>query len=181
MNSIDFQRTCRYIHDAVSRRHRQSSRGHPLRHRSPEREPNGFAARLRSVIDAHGGASCVARDIARSEGAVRKWLRAESEPNVTDLRAICETTATNIGWLVSGSGEADSVARGENVPRDAAPEECALLENLLLRVDAELAKAQVVLASTQRSALIVTLYQLFRSKRSVDPEALSRLVRLAQA
>ena len=132
------------------------------------------------MIDAHGGASCLARDIARSEGAVRKWLRAESEPNVTDLRAICEATATNIAWLVNGGGEAGAMAR-DNAPRDAAPEECALLENLLLRVDAELAKTHVVLASTQRSALIVTLYQLFRGQQSIDPEALSRLVRLAQA
>jgi hypothetical protein len=38
-----------------------------------------------------------------------------------------------------------------------------------------------VLASTQRSALIVTLYQLFRDKQSIDSEALTRLVRLAQA
>jgi transcriptional regulator with XRE-family HTH domain len=133
------------------------------------------------VIDAHGGASCLARDIARSEGAVRKWLRAESEPNVTDLRAICAATATNIAWLVSGGSAADSMPLPENALRAAAPEECALLENLLLRVDAELAKAHVVLASTQRSALIVTLYQLFRSKQSIDPEALARLVRLAQA
>ena len=137
--------------------------------------------RLRSVIDAHGGTSALARIIARSEGAVRKWLRAESEPNVTDLRAICEATATSIAWLVSGNGERDRMAPNESPPRDAAPAECALLENLLLHVDAELAKAHVVLASTQRSALIVTLYQLFRDKQSIDPEALSRLVRLAQA
>jgi hypothetical protein len=136
---------------------------------------------LRSVIDAHGGASSLARDIARSEGAVRKWLRGESEPNVTDLRAICEATATSIAWLVSGSGEPGVMAPMESAPRASAPAECALLENILMRVDAELAKAHLVLASTQRSALIVTLYQLFRDKQSIDPEALLRLVRLAQA
>src|ERR1700723_1338075 len=79
--------------------------GLPLRRRSSDQEPEGFASRLRSVIDAHGGASALARVIARSEGAVRKWLRAESEPNVTDLRAICAATATDIAWLVSGKSE----------------------------------------------------------------------------
>jgi hypothetical protein len=133
------------------------------------------------VIDAHGGASSVARVIARSEGAVRKWLRAESEPNVTDLRAICEATSTSIAWLVGGSGERSGVTAGAGAPRDGTPAECALLETILERVDAELAKAHLVLASTQRSALIVTLYQLFREKQSIDSDALTRLVRLAQA
>ena len=55
---------------------------------------DGFATRLRGVINAHGGASVLARAIHRSEGAVRKWMRAESEPNVTDLRAICAATST---------------------------------------------------------------------------------------
>jgi hypothetical protein len=155
--------------------------GHPLPKRASAQEPGGFATRLRCVIDAHGGASSLARVIARSEGAVRKWLRAESEPNVTDLRAICEATATSIAWLVSGSGERALVAAAPAAPRDEALADGALLETLLECVDAELAKAHLVLASTQRSALIVTLYQLFREKRAIDPEALTRLVRLAQA
>jgi len=129
------------------------------------------------VIDAHGGASSLARAIARSEGAVRKWLRAESEPNVTDLRAICAATATDIAWLVCGQSEP---ARGESAAGAGSSTDCALLEALLLRVDAELAKAHLVLASTQRSALIVTLYQLFRDKQCIEPEALTRLVRLAE-
>jgi hypothetical protein len=130
------------------------------------------------VIDAHGGVSALARVIARSEGAVRKWLRAESEPNVTDLRAICAATATDIAWLVSGKSEP---ALGASMSADSTSADCALLETLLLRVDAELAKAHLVLAATQRSALIVTLYQLFRDRQAIDPEALTRLVRLAQA
>lgn len=112
---------------------------------------------------------------------MRKWLRAESEPNVTDLRAICEATATSIAWLVSGSGERTLAPSSAPPLRDAARAECALLETLLERVDAELARAQLVLASTQRSALVVTLYQLFRERQSIDSEALARLVRLAQA
>src|ERR1700738_5254230 len=65
---------------------------------------SGFAARLREVIEAYGSASGLAKAIERSEGAVRKWLRGESEPNVTDLRCVCQQTATNIEWLVPGYG-----------------------------------------------------------------------------
>ncbi len=56
--------------------------------RRERQENSGFAARLREVIDAYGSASGLAKAIERSEGAVRKWLRGESEPNVTDLRAV---------------------------------------------------------------------------------------------
>jgi DNA-binding phage protein len=154
--------------------------GQPLQNRMPAREPDGFAARLRCVIDAHGGTSALARAIARSEGAVRKWLRAESEPNVTDLRAICEATSTSIAWLVCGSGERTVIASALPALPAGVVGECALLETLLERVDAELATAQLVLTSTQRAALIVTLYQLFRERQVIDPEALTRLVRIAQ-
>src|SRR2546421_4626596 len=87
--------------------------------RREKREGGGFAARLREVIDAYGSASGLAKAIERSEGAVRKWLRGESEPNVTDLRAVCEQTGTSIEWLVTGRGVRDALAPGV---RDAAPQ-----------------------------------------------------------
>src|SRR5690348_481128 len=67
--------------------------------------PDGFPARLRQVIDSYGNTSSLAREIERSEGALRKWLRGLSEPNVSDLRAICEVTHTSVEWLVMGRGE----------------------------------------------------------------------------
>ena len=154
-----------------------------MRRRSRESEISGFAVRLRSIIDAHGGTSTLARAIGRSEGAVRKWLRAESEPNVTDLRAICETTSTGAAWLVSGSGERALAKFNVSVTPEGISDvlaDCALLEELLERVDAELAKARLSLSSTQRAALIVTLYQLFREKKTIDSDTIARLVRLAQ-
>jgi transcriptional regulator with XRE-family HTH domain len=68
-------------------------------------EPNGFPARLRHVLDSYGTGIALAQAIGRSEGAIRKWLRGESEPNVSDLRAICEATNTNVEWLVFGRGD----------------------------------------------------------------------------
>src|SRR5258708_36411483 len=79
---------------------------------------SGFAARLREVIEAYGSASGLAKTIERSEGAVRKWLRGESEPNVTDLRSVCQQTGTSIEWLVTGNGRRESQPAGV---RDAAP------------------------------------------------------------
>jgi hypothetical protein len=155
----------------------------PLHHPPSASHPNGFATRLRSVVDAQGGASALARLIARSEGAVRKWLRAESEPNVTDLRAICEATATDVAWLVSGGGVQPltlyAAPHEERAPDSIA--DYALLETLLERVDTELARAHLSLAASKRAALIVTLYQLFRETKRIDPDALTRLVTLAQA
>jgi hypothetical protein len=127
------------------------------------------------VVDGQGGASALARVIERSEGAVRKWLRAESEPNVTDLRAICEATATSVGWLVSGRGEPAAGCSPVLIDR------YALLETLLERVDTEIARAHLTLGAGKRAALIVTLYQLFREHKRLDPDAVTRLVKLAQA
>ena len=67
-------------------------------------DPDGFPSRLREAIESYGSTSGFARAINRSEGAVRKWLRGQSEPSVTDLRAICETTQSSIEWLVFGRG-----------------------------------------------------------------------------
>src|SRR4029079_9780130 len=73
--------------------------------------PDGFPARLRQVIDSYGNTSSLAREIERSEGALRKWLRGLSEPNVSDLRAICEVTHTSVEWLVMGRGQRQASVR----------------------------------------------------------------------
>src|SRR5256885_15895616 len=77
----------------------------------------GFALRLREVIDAYGSANSIAKAIERSEGAVRKWLRGESEPNVTDLRTLCEQTQTSIEWLVTGRGSREAGQSVHTLPK----------------------------------------------------------------
>ena len=78
------------------------------------------------------------------------------------------------------------IAYGDKFP--TAPDEDQFVkqarrepETLLERVDTELARAHLSLAASQRAALIVTLYQLFRETKRIDPDALARLVKLAQA
>jgi len=154
--------------------------------RRERQENSGFAARLREVIDAYGSASGLAKAIERSEGAVRKWLRGESEPNVTDLRAVCEQTGTGIEWLVTGRGTREAQPPGirDNVLpyQSSAPREPLngqLLEGILLAVQEELRNAGLELPLLKQSMLVVTLYELCHERKEVDREAVARLVKLA--
>ena len=157
--------------------------------RRERQETGGFSARLREVIDAYGSASGLAKAIDRSEGAVRKWLRGESEPNVTDLRCVCETTGTRIEWLATGNGprgtEPEGVLRDPAVAppyQGGAPHEpinTALLEGILQAVQEELQNAQLSLPLLKQSMLVVTLYDLCHERKEVDREAVARLVKLA--
>jgi len=146
----------------------------------------GFAARLREVVDAFGSANSIAKAIERSEGAVRKWLRGESEPNVTDLRALCEQTNTSIEWLVTGRGRREAMATLETAPPsyenkpNSPPLNYALLESIMDAIDAEVSRQALTLPSQKRSMLVVTLYDLFQDTNQVDNEAVARLVRLAR-
>ncbi len=154
--------------------------------RRERQESGGFSVRLREVIDAYGSASGLAKAIDRSEGAVRKWLRGESEPNVTDLRTVCEKTGTRIEWLVTGQGprEADTSAIHDltaspyhGVPHD--PVNVQLLEAILSAVREELRGARVDLPPPKEAMLVVTVYELCHERREVDREAVARLVKLA--
>lgn len=139
----------------------------------------GFALRLRQVIDAYGSANSIAKAIERSEGAVRKWLRGESEPNVTDLRTLCEQTQTSIEWLVTSRGRRESV----HTPPPATsniPLSVPLLESIIDAVENEINKDAMTLSSSKRSMLVATLYGMFQESQKVDADAVARLVRLAR-
>lgn len=154
--------------------------------RREKQAQGGFASRLRSVVEAHGSANGIAKAIDRSEGAVRKWLRGESEPNVTDLRSLCEETHTSIEWLVTGHGrrEAPSSALQETAipPYQGSGHDTLdypLLEGIMDAVDVELRSAGLDLPSTKKSMLVVTLYDMCHARKEVDRDAVARLVRLA--
>ena len=156
--------------------------------RRERQESGGFAARLREVIDSYGSASSLAKAIERSEGAVRKWLRGESEPNVTDLRTVCERTGTRIEWLVAGRGQREAEPAGvrdtdpRNYKEAASPAESVniqLLEAILSAVREELRSTGIELPPPKESMLVVTLYELCHERREVDREAVARLVKLA--
>jgi transcriptional regulator with XRE-family HTH domain len=153
--------------------------------RRERQQGGGFASRLRQVVDVYGSTNALAKTIERSEGAVRKWLRGESEPNVTDLRSLCLETHTSIEWLVTGLGlrEAPMSIRepeAEYESEGPRPLDASLLENVIRAVEDELSRVGLTLAADKRSMLMVTLYELSQEGRKVDPDAVTRLVKLAR-
>ena len=133
-----------------------------------EMDQETFPARLRQAITAHGHVTRLARAIRRSEGAVRKWLRGVSEPNVSDLRAICRVTGVNVEWLLCCERQGPLINKsGAGVPGDArAYAEPAidglLLESILEVMDEEILASGAEIATSKRSAMAVTLYSLFQ-------------------
>ena len=149
--------------------------------------PDGFAGRLRQVINSYGNTSSVAREIQRSEGAVRKWLRGLSEPNVSDLRAICEVTHTSVEWLVMGRGQrAESFGDsggGVGESRGANPELPPLSYKLMDEVVRSIRQESPILLGNEvppekQSSVISTVYNMSRRSRVVDSEEVSRIVGL---
>jgi len=65
----------------------------------------GLTERLKLTVASYGTVSVTAKANKRSEGALRKWIRGASEPNASDLRAICELTGTRIDWLIFGGNQ----------------------------------------------------------------------------
>jgi transcriptional regulator with XRE-family HTH domain len=156
--------------------------------RRERQEAGGFAARLRQVLKLHGSASGLAKAISRSEGAVRKWLRGESEPNVTDLRMVCQVTQTRIEWLVTGDGprevqptpDAGAQTPPPDHPSSQGSLDLPLLEAVIRMADEQLRSSDLDLPPGKRSALIAAAYDLARERSAVDADAVARLVRLAR-
>jgi len=147
-------------------------------------QQDGFPARLRQSIASYGSVTALANAIQRSDGAVRKWLRGLSEPNVSDLRSICAVTGARIDWLVDGVGDSGLTSRVREP--DAGYEVMAqsrmdntLLEGIMSTVDEELGQRGIEVPSLKRAAMVVTLFSLFRDSKIIDREAVTRLVRLA--
>ncbi len=81
-----------------------------------------------------------ARAIGRSDGAIRKWLRGDSEPNVSDLRAICLASGASVEWLVTGKGDSRLIPGvRESHPRygELRLVDDNLLEHIITAVDEE--------------------------------------------
>jgi hypothetical protein len=122
---------------------------------------------------------------------VRKWLRGESEPNVTDLRTVCEVTQTRIEWLVTGEGprqiqpepDTGAIVRDTQTPYRHSPHgtlDLPLLEAVIAATEEQLRAAGLELSPAKRSALIAAAYDLARGRNAVDADAVARLVRLAR-
>ncbi len=150
---------------------------------------DGFPARLRQVINSYGNTSSLAREIERSEGALRKWLRGLSEPNVSDLRAICEVTQTSVEWLVMGRGQRQesfgdsgpgvAESRGAAGAAELPPLSYKLMDAVVRSIREE---SPILLGNEvppeKQSSVISTVYNMSRRTRIVDAEEVSRIVGL---
>jgi len=149
-------------------------------------EPDGFPARLRQVLASYGSTSALARSIERSEGAVRKWLRGQSEPGVSDLRAICEATHTNVEWLVMGKGEQRGLIQRDNEGSAGSDDgtplaklDYKLMEDVVLTIRLEPRIMAAAISPQKCSDLITTVYNISRTRRRVDTEEAERIAALA--
>jgi hypothetical protein len=147
-------------------------------------EEDGFAARLRQVVNSYGSTSALARTIQRSEGAIRKWLRGQSEPAVSDLRSICEATQTNVEWLVMGRG--DPKGGGVRSPPAPAggddplpPLNYKLMDEVVLSVDLEPKIGGTPVTAEKCSSILTTVYNMSRMSRRVDRESVDRILGLS--
>jgi hypothetical protein len=147
-------------------------------------EPDGFPARLRQVIASYGSTSALARSIERSEGAIRKWLRGQSEPAVSDLRTICDVTGTNVEWLVMGRGDQQGLSVREPPASGSDDEPLGRLDYKLMddvvltvRLDPRIAGAAVT--PEKCSSILATVYNMSRATRRVDTEAAERVIGIA--
>jgi hypothetical protein len=126
----------------------------------------------------------LARTIERSEGAIRKWLRGQSEPAVSDLRAICEVTQTNVEWLVMGRGDPKGGGNVRSPPSGAGGDEplgplnYKLMDDVVLAVRLEARFAGTPVTPEKCSSILASVYNLSRMARRVDRESAERIAGL---
>jgi transcriptional regulator with XRE-family HTH domain len=152
---------------------------------APPPTPDGFPQRLRQVIDSYGSTSALARTIDRSEGAIRKWLRGQSEPAVSDLRAICDATNTSVEWLVMGRGHQKGSATrsppgstgGEDEPLSKL--DFSLMDDVCGTVGLEATIDGTALTTEKCSTILTLVYNMSIPTRRVDRESARRAVGLA--
>ena len=102
-------------------------RRRPNRPRAPRRIP-GLTERLREVIGSFGSTTAAAVAVDRSEGALRKWLRGQSEPSASDIRRLCEGSGYVAEWFLFGTGlhgrceRASRTLNGTFMPQQRASE-----------------------------------------------------------
>jgi len=63
----------------------------------------GFLARLNEVVRSFRTPLAAGHAIHRSESAVRKWLRGDSQPRASDIRRLCAASGFTADWLIRGA------------------------------------------------------------------------------
>jgi transcriptional regulator with XRE-family HTH domain len=152
----------------------------------PPTQEDEFPARLRQVVSSYGSTNALANHIERSEGAIRKWLRGQSEPAVSDLRAICLATNTSVEWLVMGRGERRPKERADDESGGPEPKPLpkvnpGLMEDVIESVGLDTKIEGLALTPKKCSALLTLVYNASRMTRLVDHEAAELALGLARS
>jgi phage repressor protein C with HTH and peptisase S24 domain len=85
---------------------RESNRRNPVSESTRGAERAAFTARLHLILQHWPSADRLARAMAVSPSAFRKWLRGEAEPSRERLVALAEAAKVGIAWLATGEGPA---------------------------------------------------------------------------
>jgi hypothetical protein len=115
---------------------------------------------------------------------VRKWLRGDSEPNVSDVRAICAVSGATLDWLINGVGDSGLIPLAvRETPATygapPAPMDHSLLEKIMTAVEEAAVEVGGEIAINRKSSLVTALYGLCRASGAVDRSAILRLMKLA--
>lgn len=145
-----------------------------------DRANTEFVNRLRVVVESADSVSWLAREIQRSEGAIRKWLTGESEPNATDIRLICEKTKTSVEWLVSGAGTKSASAVAEALASYSASPNYFSKEyifDVLSAVNGVMYKGSRVMTAERHANFVVALLPMLKNKGKIDVAEVEALVK----
>jgi phage repressor protein C with HTH and peptisase S24 domain len=93
---------------------RENNRGNPASESARGTERAAFTARLQLILQHWPSADRLARAMAVSPSAFRKWLRGEAEPSRERLVALAEAAQVGIGWLATGEGPAPQFVESEH-------------------------------------------------------------------
>jgi phage repressor protein C with HTH and peptisase S24 domain len=85
-------------------RMRENSQKDPASASTQGAERSAFTARLHLILQHWPSADRLARAMAVSPSAFRKWLRGEAEPSRERLVALAEAAQVGIAWLARGEG-----------------------------------------------------------------------------
>jgi transcriptional regulator with XRE-family HTH domain len=147
----------------------------------PPTPEDGFPARLRQVVSSYGSTNALASHIERSEGAIRKWLRGQSEPGVSDLRAICIATNTSVEWLVMGRGERKlNKERSEDESGGGGSLDPGLMEDVIETVGLDTNLEGVALTPKKCSALLTLVYNASCAKGFINRNSVQAALVLAR-
>ena len=109
-------------------------------------------------------------------------MRGQSEPGVSDLRAICLATNTSVEWLVMGRGERKlNKERSEDSSGGGLPPvNPALMEDVIETVGLDTNLKGVALTPKKCSALLTVVYNASCAARFVNREFVESTLVLAQ-